>query len=124
MDKQTRTALEAVQRALVFTHNLRVTDLDAETFAKFAANGVPRDKLEWTTDHTKEIAIIDALLRPRYVRTRTFKHPHHMHVHQREAYRIARAQGGTFPVYNTGEGYWQCEVNGKPYNFSLLWGAV
>jgi hypothetical protein len=55
-------ALEKARHTLVAAHNYRVTDLDVETFEALLNNGVPRDRLEFMTDYSAEIAGIDAAL--------------------------------------------------------------
>ena len=58
-------ALLKAQHALITADNYRVTDLDVETFEAHLNNGVPRDRLEFMTDFSDELAVIDAALQSR-----------------------------------------------------------
>lgn len=55
-------ALEHARHTLVAAHNYRVTDLTVEVFDAHLGNGVPRDRLEFMTDYTAELAVIDAAI--------------------------------------------------------------
>lgn len=55
-------ALRVAQHTLVAAQNYRVTDLTVEVFDAHLANGVPRDRLEFMTDYTGELARIDAAI--------------------------------------------------------------
>jgi len=55
-------ALKAARHALVTSDNYRFTDLTVEQFDAHLNNGVPRDRLEFMTDFSAELAIIDAAI--------------------------------------------------------------
>lgn len=55
-------ALRVAQHTLVAAHNYRATDLSVESFDAHLANGVPRDQLEFMTDYTADLALIDAAI--------------------------------------------------------------
>lgn len=55
-------ALEAARHGLVVSNNLRATDQAEEIIEVHLSNGMPRGALEWMTDNSKEIAIVDAAL--------------------------------------------------------------
>jgi len=58
----TLNALRLAHHALTTTHNLRASDLYVEDFEAQIANGVPRDRMEWFIDHSRELEAIDAIL--------------------------------------------------------------
>jgi hypothetical protein len=55
-------ALTVARHALVCTENLRCTDQSIEALAAKLVNGIPREQLEFMTDFTAELALIDAAL--------------------------------------------------------------
>ena len=56
------SALKIAQHALITSNNYRVTDLSVEAFDAHLANGVPRDRLEFVTDFSADLAVIDAAI--------------------------------------------------------------
>lgn len=54
--------LKTIRHELVCTHNYRATDLTVEQFDRLLRRGVTRDKLEFMTDHSAAIELVDKLI--------------------------------------------------------------